>query len=108
MTDQPRQSAFSSRTGPVDDITTIMGRLPPEEYALRARLRSSRIMAHAALRQSTGQMTRAVAWDVINLVTANIYEPADLAWLEDVAEACRRLLLAGLALEKLEAPDEIL
>lgn len=107
MTDQPRQSTFISRTGPVDDITVIMGHLPPEELALRARLRSSRIMAHAALRDSRGHITRAVAWDVISLVTANIYEPAEQAWLEDVAEACKRLLLAGLATEKLEAHHEI-
>ena len=85
-----------------DDIATFLPGLPPEEYELRAKLRSYRNAATAMVHNTESNNARALAWMVIEYVSETIYSPAHASLLPEIGKLCKRLMLTAMQIEEME------
>lgn len=85
-----------------DDIYVLMGHIPREEYEKRAKLRSYRNAATAMLTKTHSDTARKLAWEAIEWVSPNLYEPAPLEWLDKVTLLVSRLLKTAITAEELQ------
>lgn len=85
-----------------DDIATFLPDLPPEEYELRAKLRSYRNAATAMVHNTESSNARALAWMVIEYVTEAIYAPSFTSVLPELGRLCNRLMLTAMQIEEIE------
>lgn len=84
---------------PVDDIATILGEIPADEYERRAKLRDYRNAASTMIATAKSDHGRQLAWAAIEWSSANLYNPVPLDWLDKVNGLCRRLLLTAMQVE---------
>lgn len=89
----------------IDDISTFMGPIPPQEYELRSKIRSARNMASYMVTQTESGDARQLCWMVCDWASAWIYMPASTVDLESVAQFLRRLLICANQAANLEAPQ---
>ena len=82
-----------------DEITTFLGEIPPEEYALRDKMRSYRNAASQLTGNARSDTARQLAWATIEWASPNLYNPAPVDWLAQVNRLCRRLLLTAMQAE---------
>ncbi|RYE39505.1 MAG: hypothetical protein EOP21_10605, partial [Hyphomicrobiales bacterium] len=75
MTDQPREIAAGSA---VDDITVFMGKVPPDEYEQRRRIRVCRNAACFKVTQAESSQARALCWMATETASAWIYQSASV------------------------------
>lgn len=74
-----------------DDIYIFLPGIPPEEYVLRARLRSARNIATKALAESKNDYARSIYTMICEIVGDWIYAPSSLGELEECVGHCLRL-----------------
>lgn len=84
-----------------DEITTLMGAIPAEEYERRAKLRSFRNAASALIARTRSDTARYLAWEVIEWASPNLYAPAPLEWLDQLNLLAKRLLLTAMQAEQM-------
>lgn len=89
-------------TVPMDDITIFLGPIPPDEYERRAKLRSYRNTASAMVAATHSDTARALAWQVIDWASPNLFSPAPLEWLDRVNLLASRLLKTAITAEELD------
>lgn len=87
---------------PLDEISTFLGAIPPEEYKRRCKLRSYRNTATAMISATHSDTARALAWHVIDWVSPNLYAPAPLEWLDLLNLLASRLLKTAQTAEELD------
>lgn len=88
-------------TFPLDDITTFLGKLPPDEYKERARLRSYRNAASAMIARTESADARCLAWMAAESITRLIYAPADCEELAELGTFAKRLMITAMQAEQL-------
>jgi hypothetical protein len=83
-------------TGPpsasLDDIRVYLGAIPDDEYAARAKLRTARNAASWRVSRVDSAHARTLLWMCSSAAAQWIYAPADVEWLDNIADYCRRLL----------------
>lgn len=87
----------------LDDITTFMGPLPPEEYELRRKIRVCRNCATHKATLTASADARTLLWMVATTATRWIYSPASVEELTEITTFLRRLLILADQAEKVEA-----
>jgi hypothetical protein len=94
----------------LDEITTFMGQIPAEEYALRDRLRRLRNAATGMVSQTRSRLARSQAWEAIEAITPCLFSPAPVEYLVVTEKLASRLLKTGMTAEDrdamLESADE--
>jgi hypothetical protein len=88
---------------PLDDITTFMGTIPPDEYEQRRRIRTCRNAASFKVRQHECPDARTLCWMAAERATEWIYAPADVGTLTEIVRLCKRLLTVADQLEIIRA-----
>jgi len=91
----------ASEMTPLDEIRTFLGPIPPEEYERRHKLRSYRNTATAMIAATHSDTARALAWQVIEWASPNLYAPAPLEWLDLLNLLASRLLKTAQTAEEL-------
>lgn len=104
MADRMAPDAGADRHGiPLDDITTFMGHLPPDEYEQRQRLRACRNAASFKVTRVECSDARALCWIVNERASAWVYTPASMEALTEIVRLCHRLLTVVDHLEEIQA-----
>lgn len=87
----------------LDDIRTFMGRIPPDEYELRCKIRTCRNAAAFKVTKTESRDARTFCWIVTETATQWIYSQASTDELTEIVSYLRRLLILADQAEKVEA-----
>lgn len=83
-----------------DEIPIFLGKIPPEEYERRAKLRSHRNAASALVAHTKSDTARALAWTVIDWASPWLYQPGlSLEWLDQLNKLSNRLMITAFQAE---------
>lgn len=85
-----------------DDILTLMGPIPDDEYERRSKLRSYRNAASAMIAKTESGTARALAWTAIEWISPWLYAPAPLDFLDKLETLVSRLLRTAITAEDLD------
>ncbi|WP_343343397.1 hypothetical protein WJT74_07735 [Sphingomicrobium sp. XHP0239] len=89
---------------PLDDIRHFMSaEVGPEEYALRAKLRTFKNCAASMIASTKSDQARTLAWMASDYATGTIYAPTTLAVLDNIVKLCNRLMLTAVQAEQTDA-----
>ena len=88
---------------PVDELTMLLGPLPPEELDARKRIRTARSASAHSINRTASDNARAVFWMIAELATAWQFRPAPQATLNAVVDHLRELFTSARHIEELEA-----
>ncbi|MDE2563355.1 MAG: hypothetical protein KGL48_14020 [Sphingomonadales bacterium] len=87
----------------MDDLTTLLGAMPPAEHDARKRIRTARNAAAYNVTRTDSPDALTLWWMIADCATAWIYRPADTATLGKVVEYLRGLLICARRVQELEA-----
>jgi hypothetical protein len=87
----------------MDDLTTFLGTIPPEEHEVRSRIRTCRNAAAFKVTRTDSADARQLCWMVTETATAWIYTPASVEELQKVVIYLRDMLRNANRIEQLEA-----
>ena len=87
---------------PVDDLHTFLPGIEPDEYEIRAKLRTLRNCAAAMIAKTGSETARALAWTCSDYATAYVYAGADKYTLSEVGRFCHRLMVTAMKAEGID------
>lgn len=87
---------------PADDLHTFLPGIEPEEYEIRAKLRTIRNCAAAFIAKTGSDTARALAWTCSDYATSYVYAGADKDTLNEVGRFCHRLMVTAMQAEGID------